>query len=141
MSVKKGDKIKVEYEGRFTDGTVFDSSAEHGSPLDFTAGVGMVVPGFDSAVIGMKIGEEKEVTLTPEKAYGPSNPKAIKKVSKMNFPPGAKAGMQIGIPLPNGEHFPATIIEVNDKEVTIDLNHPMAGKTLIFKIKLVEIVK
>jgi peptidylprolyl isomerase len=141
MTVKKGDKIKVEYEGRFEDGTIFDSSASHGSPLDFTAGVGMVVPGFDSAVIGMKIGDEKEIKLLPEKAYGPKDPRAIQKISSKNFPKGAKVGMQIGIPLPNGEQFPATIVDMNATEVTIDMNHPLAEKTLIFKIKLVEILK
>lgn len=139
MVIKKGNKIKVEYEGRFEDGEVFDTSEKHDEPLEFEAGKGMVVPGFDDAVIGMDEGEEKEITLKPEEAYGESNPQAIQKVPKDKFPKGAKTGMMIGIPLPNGQQIPGKIIEITDSEVTVDINHPMAGKTLIFKIKIVSI--
>ena len=139
MVVEKGSKIKVEYEGRFEDGEVFDASEKHGQPLEFEAGKGMVVPGFDNAVIGMDVGEEKEITLKPEEAYGFPNPEAIQKIPKENFPPEAKAGMMIGVPLANGQQIPAKITEITDSEVTIDMNHPMAGKTLIFKIKVVGI--
>jgi len=141
MVVESGNKIKVEYEGRFESGEVFDASEKHGQPLEFTAGKGMVVPGFDKAIIGMDIGEEKEITLQPEEAYGPRNPQAVQKVPKEKFPAGAKVGMQVGIPLPNGQNFPALITEMNEKEVTLDMNNPMAGKILIFKIKIVEIEK
>ena len=139
MSVKSGDKIKVEYEGKFENGTVFDASAKHGQPLEFEAGSGMVVPGFDKAVIGMSVGEEVEVTLKPKDAYGEIHQGAIQKVPKDKFPEGAEVGMSIGIPLPNGQQAPAQITEISDSEVTLDLNHPMAGKTLIFKIKIVSI--
>jgi len=139
MVVKKGDKIKVDYEGRFESGEVFDASEKHGQPLEFEAGKGMVVPGFDAAVIGMDVGEEKTVTLKPEEAYGMPNEKAVQKVPKDKFPAEAKEGMMIGVPLPNGQQMPAKIVKIDDKEVTIDMNHPMAGKVLIFKIKVVEI--
>jgi peptidylprolyl isomerase len=139
MEIKEGSKIKVDYEGRFEDGTVFDASEKHGQPLEFEAGKGMVVPGFDKAVIGMKVGEEKEVTLQPEEAYGQPNPKAIQKVPKDKFPAEAKEGMMIGIPLPNGQQIPAKIEKIGDTEVTLDMNHPMTGKVLIFKIKIVSI--
>ena len=139
MVVKKGDKIKVDYEGRFESGEVFDASEKHGQPLEFEAGKGMVVPGFDAAVIGMDVGEEKTVTLKPEEAYGMPNDKAVQKVPKDKFPAEAKEGMMIGVPLPNGQQMPAKIVKIDDKEVTIDMNHPMAGKVLIFKIKVVEI--
>jgi len=139
MAVEKGNTIKVEYTGIFENGEVFDASEKHGEPLEFKAGEGMVVPGFDSAVIGMEVGEEKTVTLNPEEAYGPAHPQAIQKVPKDKFPAEAKEGMMIGIPLPNGQQIPATITKIDDKEVTIDMNHPMAGKTLVFKIKIVSI--
>lgn len=141
MAVEKGNTIKVDYEGRFEDGEVFDASSRHGEPLEFKAGEGMVVSGFDNAVLGMSVGEEKEVTLAPEEAYGEANPNAIQKVPKANFPEGAKEGMMIGVPLPNGQQIPAKIVKIDDEAVTLDLNHPMAGKTLIFKIKVVEILK
>jgi FKBP-type peptidyl-prolyl cis-trans isomerase 2 len=141
MTVEKGQTVSVEYEGRFENGEIFDSSEKHGKPLEFQAGIGMVVPGFDKAILEMNEGEEKEITLKPEEAYGPINEQAIQKVPKENFPTEAKEGMQIGIPLPNGQHAPATIKEIGEKEVTLDLNHPMAGKTLIFKIKLISIKK
>ena len=139
MEVKSGDKIKVEYTGSFENGEVFDASEKHGQPLEFEAGKGMVVPGFDAAVIGMKVGEEKEVTLKPEEAYGMPNEQAIQKVTKDKFPAEAKEGMMIGVPLPNGQQMPAVIKKIDEKEVTIDMNHPMAGKTLVFKIKIVSI--
>jgi len=141
MVVEKGSKIKVEYTGSFENGEVFDASEKHGKPLEFEAGAGMVVPGFDNAVIGMDVGEEKEVTLKPEDAYGMPNDQAIQKVPKDKFPAEAKEGMMIGIPMPNGQQIPAKIAKIDDKEVTIDMNHPMAGKVLIFKIKIVEILK
>ena len=139
MVVEKGNKIKVEYTGSFENGEVFDASEKHGEPLEFEAGDGMVVPGFDNAVIGMDVGEEKEVTLKPEEAYGMPNEQAIQKVPKDKFPAEAEEGMMIGVPLPNGQQVPAKITKITDKEVTIDMNHPMAGKTLVFKIKIVSI--
>jgi len=139
MTVKKGDKIKVEYTGSFEDGEVFDASEKHGQPLEFEAGKGMVVPGFDAAVVGMNAGEEKKITLKPDEAYGVPNEQAIQKVPKDKFPPEAKEGMMIGVPLPSGQQIPAKITKIDDKEVTIDMNHPLAGKTLVFKIKVVSI--
>ncbi len=138
MVVKKGDKIKVDYTGSFENGEVFDASEKHGQPLEFEAGSGMVVPGFDAAVIGMEIGEEKEFVLNPEEAYGMVDERAIQKVPKDKFPKEAKVDMIIGVPLPDGQQIPAKIIKIDEKEVTIDLNHPMAGKILKFKIKIVE---
>jgi FKBP-type peptidyl-prolyl cis-trans isomerase 2 len=139
MAVEKGNTIKVEYTGSFENGEVFDASEKHGQPLEFKAGEGMVVPGFDNAVIGMELNEEKTVTLQPEDAYGMPNPEAIQKIPKENFPAEAKEGMMIGVPMPNGQQIPATITKITDTEVTIDMNPPMAGKVLVFKIKVVSI--
>ena len=139
--IKKGDKIKVEYEGKLEDGTVFDSSEKVGKPLEFEVGSGQLIRGFDDAVIGMKKGEEKEVKLKPEDAYGQPNPQLLKKIPKEQLPADKelKPGMILGLSLPNGAKMPAIIKEVTDKEITLDLNHPLAGKTLTFKIKIIDI--
>lgn len=142
MAVKKGDKVKVEYTGTLEDGTVFDASEKHGAPLEFEVGSGMVIKGFDEALVGMEKGEEKEVTIKPEQAYGDPNPEMVKKIPREQLPKDQepKAGMMLIMSLPNGQQLPAKITEVSDKEVTLDLNHPLAGKTLKFKLKVVEIV-
>jgi len=138
MEIKNGYKVKVEYEGSFPDGEVFDSTKKHGGePLEFVPGTGMLVPGFEKAVIGMKDGEEKVITLTPEDAYGDVNPEFVQEVPKANFPPEAKEGMLIGLPMPNGQQIPAKIVKMGEETVTLDMNSPMAGKTLVFKIKVV----
>ena len=141
MTVKKGDKIKVDYTGTFDDGTVFDSS-EGKAPLEFEAGSGMVIKGFDDAVIGMKKGEEKEVKIASKDAYGDPNPELVKKIPRDKLPPEQepKPGMMLGMATPDGKQIPAKITAVDDKEITIDLNHPLAGKDLNFKLKIAEIL-
>ena len=141
MSIKKGDKVKVEYEGKLEDGTVFDSSKKQGKPLEFEVGAGQIIKGFDKALIGMKKGEEKEIKLKPEEAYGERNPQLMKKIPKEQIPTDKelKKGMILALNLPNGAQMPAIITEVGDEEITLDLNHPLAGKTLIFKFKVVDI--
>jgi len=140
MVIKKGDKIKVEYTGTLDDGCVFDSS-EGKDPIEFEAGNGMVIPGFDKAVIGMKKGEEKNVRLNPQEAYGEINEKLFKNIPRDQLPEGPepKAGMKIGLSTKEGYQIPARISNVTDKEITIDLNHPLAGKTLNFRIKVIEV--
>lgn len=141
MSVKKGDKVKVEYKGTLEDGTLFDSSEAHGQPLEFEVGSGQLIKGFDDAVIGMEKGEEKEIKLQPSDAYGEHNPELVKKFPKEQFPKEKelKPGMILLIKLPNEIQVPVRIAEVTDDEISLDLNHPLAGKVLIFKIKVVEI--
>ena len=140
MTIKKGDKVKVDYTGTLDDGTVFDTS-EGKQPIEFEVGAGMVIPGFDNAVVGMKKGEEKEVKIEPKDGYGERNDQLLKKIPREQLPKGPepKAGMMVGLSTPQGQQIPAKITEVTDKEVTIDLNHPLSGKTLNFKIKVVEV--
>ena len=138
MVISKGDKIKVEYEGRFEDGEVFDSSKKHGQPLEFEAGSGMVVVGFDNAVIGMEVGEEKEVTLKPEEAYGMPDPRAVQRIPRRMIPAEVEIGSELEIPLDDGQTMQAVVVDIISDMVKIDMNHPLAGKTLIFKIKIVE---
>ncbi len=139
--VKKGSKVKIDYTGTFDDGTVFDSSERHGAPLEFEAGSGQIIKGLDDAMIGMKKGEEKNVEIEPGKAYGDHNPQLLKRLPKEMFPKDKKieAGMLLALQAPNGSQLPVRVAEVTDKEIVLDLNHPLAGKKLNFKVKVVEI--
>lgn len=141
MTVKKGDKVKIEYTGTLDDGTVFDSSEKHGKPLEIEVGAGMIIKGLDAALMGMKKGQEKEITIKPEEAYGEPNPKLERNVPLDKIPkdPPPRPGMVLVMQTQDGKKFPAMIKDVTTTEVTIDLNHPLAGKTLHFKIKIVEI--
>jgi FKBP-type peptidyl-prolyl cis-trans isomerase 2 len=139
--VKSDDTIKVHYTGSLDDGTVFDSSEKHNQPLEFVVGGGQIIKGFDTAVIGMKIGEEKKIRLEPKEAYGDVNPMLIRKFPKDKLPGDRdmKPGMMLLMGLPNGQQMPVKITEVETTEVTLDLNHPLAGKPLNFALKLIEI--
>jgi len=140
-AAKKGDKVTLEYTGTLDDGTVFDSSEKHKNPLKFEVGSGQVIPGFDKAVTGMKKGEEKKFTLQPSEAYGDRNPKLTQIVPRSQLPKGhePKKGMMLAVGTPDGRQIPATITEVTADNVTLDMNHPLAGKALTFKIKVVGI--
>ncbi len=142
MAVEKGDKVKVDYIGTLEDGTIFDKSEDHGEPMEFTVGEGQLIPGFEEAVIGMEIGDEKEINLKAEEAYGEHNPELVREVPRDQFPEGEEIAeeMMVIIGLPNGMQVPALIKEIKDDEVILDLNHPLAGKDLTFQIKLVDIV-
>ena len=139
--IKKGDKITVEYTGRLEDGTIFDSSKEHEKPLQFVVGAGELIKGFDQAVIGMKIGEEKEITIPPEDAYGPYNPELCRDIPRNSFQEDqeVKEGMMFMMALQDGRQIPVRITAIKEEQVTIDLNAPLAGKTLLFTIRIVDI--
>lgn len=140
-TVQEGDTITVEYEGRLEDGTVFDSSDKHEEPLQFTVGEGKIIKGFDQAVVGMKVGEKKEVTVPPDQAYGQHNPELVRDLPKNVFPEDQEIqrGMVFMMSLPDGRQVPVRIAEVGDEQVKVDLNSPLAGKTLTFTIKVVSI--
>lgn len=141
MPVKKGDRVKVEYDGTLEDGTVFDSSKNAGAPLEFTAGGQQVIPGFDNAVIGMEVGEEKKIILQPEEAYGEHNPESKQAVPKDSLPEDIEVDSLLLATLPGGQQVPVRVAEIDaDKnEAILDVNHPFAGKVLIFSITVVEI--
>lgn len=138
--VKSGDIVSVNYEGRFEDGEVFDSSShgDHSHPLEFQVGSGQVIKGFDNAVLGMKEGEEKEFSVEPSEGYGEVSEDAFKELPRKALPAGQepKEGMMLVMSTPDGHRFPAKISKVSKDNVTLDLNHPLAGKKLIFKITL-----
>jgi FKBP-type peptidyl-prolyl cis-trans isomerase 2 len=141
MPVKKGDKIKVDYEGKLNDGTVFDSSEKHGEPIEFEVGGQQLMEAFENAVIGMEVGEEKEFSVKAEEAYGDYNDQLVKSVPREQLPKdqNLEEGMMLVMGLPNGIQITAQITEVKDDTVTLDLNHPLAGKDLNFKVKIVDI--
>lgn len=142
MAVKGGDTVKVEYTGKLDDGSVFDSSENHGRPLEFQVGTGQVIKGFDDALLGMSEGEEKEFNIPPQEAYGQHDPTLVQKVPREVFPKDAELvpGLLFEAGLPTGQRVPAMISEVSQETVVVDLNHPLAGKTLNFRIRLKEIV-
>lgn len=135
MKIQKGSKVKDEYPGTLEDGTVFDTNVNK-EPLEFEAGTGMMIKGFDQGVIGMKKGEEKEITLKREDAYGQPNANLTKQLPRESLPKDQepKIDMVLVLQAPAGQQIPAKITEVN-----IDLNHPLAGKTLIFKVKILDV--
>jgi len=143
MVVMDGDKIKVEYTGTLADGAVFDSTQSHGKPFEFEVGsASKLLKGFNNAVIGMEVGDEKEIELQPAEAYGKYDEKKIQKVPKENFKTSTefKAGAMLLLGTPDGKKIPAKILDISDKEITVDFNHPLCDKVLKFKIKVVEII-
>ena len=137
--IKEGDTIKVNYTGKFPDGEIFDSS-EGKTPLTFTVGAGQLIKGFDDAVIGMKTGEKKTCTLAPEEAYGERSEDRIIDMPKANIPPdmNLEEGMVVQLVDQNQNPIPAIIHEICDEVIRMDVNHPLAGKTLVFDIEIVE---
>ena len=143
MAIKKGDIIKVQYEGRLEDGTIFDSTELNGgSALKFEVGAGLIIPGFDKAVIGKNTGEEFEIEVEPNEAYGEIDPILTQTIGRDQIPEDlnedVEPGMMLRVSDPNGNYSIAWIKEVDDEFITIDLNHPLAGKKLNFKIKILE---
>ena len=138
LTAKTGDRVKIEYTGTLDDGTIFDSNIEQGSLLEFEVGGGQVIKGFDDAILGMKEGEEKQFSISPTDAYGEHDPTLIQKIPKEVFPPDVELapGLLFEAGLPTGEKVPATITSIEGEIVVVDLNHPLAGKRLNFKIKL-----
>lgn len=137
---KQGDTVKVHYRGVLQDGTVFDTSEDR-DPLEFTIGEGQVIPGFEEAVVGMEPGESKVVTLEPDDAYGPRRSDLLVEVERNRLPAEmeVEVGSQLQVRQEGGTPRIATIARVGEDSVTLDVNHPLAGKDLTFDIELVEI--
>jgi len=140
VQAKTGDIVKVHYTGRLQDGTVFDTSVGS-EPLEFTIGQGQLISGFEQAVIGMKVGESKTVTIPVDQAYGPRRDDMILVVEQDQLPEDLdpRVGMQLQMNQGDGEIMIVTITEVSETTVTIDANHPLAGQDLTFEIELVGI--
>ena len=141
MKVKNNDTIRVHYKGTLTNGDLFDSS-EGREPLEFTVGSGQVIPGFDSAVIDMEVGEAKSFLIPCDDAYGQADERLVQEVGRDQLPEDMQpeVGMMLSSQLPNGQQIPVKVVEVTDASIKIDANHPLAGEDLNFEITLVEIV-
>jgi len=139
--VKDGDTVKVHYTGKFNDGTIFDSSAAR-EPLMFKMGAGQLIQGFEKAVAGMEPGQSKTVNLAPEEAYGPYQDELVQEIGCEDLPEGfqPEPGMVLQFRQPDGQTSLATVIDVSESRMTLDGNHPLAGKELTFEIELVEIM-
>jgi len=139
-AAKVGDTVSVHYTGKLVDGTVFDSSVDR-EPLDFQLGRGKVIPGFENAIIGLSHGDKTSVTIPPDEAYGAYNTDLVLEVEREQIP--ANVDLKIGLVLESvqddGRRIPMTIIKLTDSLVTMDANHPLAGKELLFEIELVQI--
>jgi peptidylprolyl isomerase len=136
MSLEDGKTVSVDYVGRLEDGSVFDSSVERGQPLEFELGSGQVIPGFERAVREMSVGQKKNITLGPDEAYGVENPDLLQDMPRDKAPADVKPGMQGFAQSEDGREIPLTVVRVEDDFVTVDLNHPLAGKTLNFEVTL-----
>jgi len=138
--VNAGDKVQLHYTGTLADGSTFDSS-EGRDPLEFTVGSGQIIPGLDKAIPGMVVGDKKTVVIPAEEAYGESHPDAVQAIPRSNVP--AEIPLEVGIQLqmqsPSGQVVPVTVVSITEEEVTLDANHPLAGKELTFAIELVSI--
>ena len=138
--VQQGDRVNIEYEGMLEDGEIVEKSSETG-PVEFEIGSGIMPPGFEKALIGMSEGEVKTITLSPDEAFGPRDEKLLHSVNRSVFgeeiepKPGMVLGMTVekeGQP----HKVPALVALVHGEDVTIDFNHPLAGKTLNYKLTL-----
>ena len=138
--VKENNTVKVHYKGKLNSGEVFDSS-EGREPLEFKVGEGRVIPGFEQAVVGMEANETKTVTIPSNEAYGPVRDDLVNKIDKKQLPEGLKPepGMDLVSKLPDGSQMILKVLEVNDENIVVDANHPLAGKDLTFEITVVEI--
>lgn len=139
MPIKKGDTVRAHYTGTLADGTVFDSSRER-DPLEFTLGKGMLIPGFESAVEGHEAGETVTVTIPPDQAYGDIDPELVFTVARAQVP--SHIPLEVGVPLQLSNEqgqMDVTITEVDADEITLDANHPLAGKELTFEIEILEV--
>jgi FKBP-type peptidyl-prolyl cis-trans isomerase 2 len=137
---KTGDTVKVHYTGKLTDATIFDTSNNH-EPLQFTIGQGQIIPDFEQAVVGMKAGESKTIQIPSDKAYGPHHDEMVMVVDRSEFPADMepKVDQMFQVRQSDGQVFAVTVVAVNESKITLDGNHPLAGKDLTFDIQLTEI--
>lgn len=138
--VKSGDKVAIHYTGTLLDGTTFDSS-DGRDPLEFEVGSGQIIPGLDVALPGMVVGDKKTVKIACQDAYGPLNPEMRQAIPREGIP--ADIPLEVGTTLqmqtPDGQALPVIVVELDEATVTLDANHPLAGKDLQFDIELMKI--
>lgn len=139
MPAGEGDTVEVHYTGRLENGEVFDSSRERG-PIKFTVGGQQVVPGFEDAVKGMEKGESRTVEIPPTEAYGERDERLVRQLPRAEVAvEDLKPGHVLQLQAPDGQAFQGIVTDVSDAEVTLDFNHFLAGRTLVFELELVDI--
>lgn len=140
--VKPGDTVRIHYTGTLADGSTFDSSAGR-DPLEFTVGSGQIIPGLDIALPGMAVGDKKVVEVPCAQAYGEADPNARQAVPRAEIPADIPLdlGTQLQVQTPTGQVMQVVVAKVTDTEVTLDANHPLAGRDLTFAIELMDIVQ
>ena len=138
-TVQRGSKVTLHYKGTFDDGTQFDSSHDRGEPMSVEVGGGNLIKGFNDALVGMTEGESKTFTLEPGEAYGDVDPDAKTELSRDIFPDDFDftEGQTIPLQGPDDQTFLSRVIGYDDTTVTVDLNHPMAGKNLTFEVDVI----
>lgn len=138
--VENGTYVSVEYTGTLGNGDVFDSSNGR-QPLEIQMGAGQLIRGFEAQLMGMALNEKKVFTLLPEDAYGERNDDLMQSMPRSEVPPDMELeiGMVVGLVTPEGNHVPARVVELDDENLTMDLNHPLAGESLTFDIEVVGI--
>ncbi len=138
--VKDGDTVKIHYTGKLEDGTVFDSS-DGRDPLELKVGDGHVIPGFEKGVVGMEVGGTKTITIPADDAYGERRDDLTVNVKKTEFPENItpEIGQQLQLKQPDGNMVNVMVTDVQEELVTLDANHPLAGKTLVFDVEVVEV--
>lgn len=138
---KSGDTVQVQYTGRYEDGTVFDSSAEHEEPLEFVLGQNQMIPAFEKAIYGMKENDTKNIVVPPAEGYGLYRQELVVTLNRKDLPPEMQLAEDkfLEWQQPDGQTGIAKILEVTDEQVKVDTNHPMAGKKLFFELKLIKI--
>ncbi len=138
--VENGLFVSVDYKGTLQNGDIFDTS-DGRQPLELKVGAGQLIPGFEKKLLGMSLNEKKTFTLEPDEAYGQRDENLRRDVPRNDIPPefNPRVGMTVGMQTPEGQQIPAQIIHLDDEKLTLDLNHPLAGKTLTFDIEVVGI--
>ena len=135
-----GNTVKVHYTGKLEDGSVFDSS-EGRDPLEVKLGTNAIIPGFEKGLMGMEVGDKKTITIPSEEGYGPRRDELIMELNKSDFPENItpEVGLQLQMQREDGQNLPVTIIEIQEEKITLDANFPLAGKTLIFDVEMMEV--
>ena len=136
--VRNGDVVRIHYTAKTTDGAEFDSSGQ--DPLELQVGAGQVIAGLDRQIDGMTVGEMNTVTVPAEEGYGLRDEAKLQTVPRSAVPDRTKVGAKLQASTRDGRKIPLTVVELDDEKVTVDANHPLAGRDLVFDVEVVEIV-
>lgn len=140
-TVAPGKKVTIQFSVATEDGTIQHQVGPNDPPFTFVVGGDDLIQGLQDALIGMKVGEKKKVTLQPKDAFGPHDPKMVAKVPRAHLPPKPepRVGMRLRVTAPDGGSRPAVITQVNSDSVLLDMNHPLAGKVLVIEVQVMDI--